>query len=181
MVGLLSSAPAYSSPSGGAGPVRAATTTPDPDRHADADATPTPSPTPTATDDDCRRPDDLLRPDVVALPAEDLSHPGPQRRPPAAVLVVAGQHRARARSRSGRTRTSPCPAGQHNSTQIIYRDANGNGIYEPRQDTGIARHRAGCMIYHPLHHHWHFKASARYTLLDPARRPSRSWSRPAAR
>ena len=23
------------------------------------------------------------------------------------------------------------------------------------------------MVYHPLHHHWHFKASARYTLRTP--------------
>ncbi len=62
----------------------------------------------------------------------------------------------------------PCPAGQHNSTQIIYRDANANGTFEPRRDTGLARRRAGCMVYHPFHHHWHFKATARYTLLDPS-------------
>jgi hypothetical protein len=62
----------------------------------------------------------------------------------------------------------PCPTGQHNATQIIYRDGNGNGRFNPRVDTALARHRAGCMVFHPFHHHWHFKASARYTLLDPA-------------
>ena len=44
----------------------------------------------------------------------------------------------------------PCPVGQHNSTQIIYRDANLNGIFEPLIDTAVFRHRAGCMVYHPL-------------------------------
>ena len=62
----------------------------------------------------------------------------------------------------------PCPVGQHNSTQIIYRDGNLNRTYEPLIDVGVSRHRAGCMIYHPLHHHWHFKASAQYVLYNPS-------------
>jgi hypothetical protein len=64
-------------------------------------------------------------------------------------------------------RNLPCPRGQHNSTQIVFGDANGNGRYNRWTDTGFTRHRAGCMVYHPYHDHWHFKASARYTLLDP--------------
>jgi hypothetical protein len=64
-------------------------------------------------------------------------------------------------------RNMPCPPGQHNSTQIIFTDANDNQTFNRRTDTRFTRHRAGCMVYHPYHDHWHFKASARYTLLDP--------------
>jgi hypothetical protein len=64
-------------------------------------------------------------------------------------------------------RNMPCPPGQHNSTQIIFTDANNNQTFNRARDTEFTRHRAGCMVYHPYHDHWHFKASARYTLLDP--------------
>jgi hypothetical protein len=65
-------------------------------------------------------------------------------------------------------RSVRCPAGQQHSTQVIYRDTNGNGRYNRRTDTLVGRHHAGCMVYHPAHRHWHFQASARYTLLDPS-------------
>lgn len=66
-------------------------------------------------------------------------------------------------------RSYPCPPGQQGSTQIIYRDVNGNGRYARRTDTQVTRQQAGCMVYHPFHRHWHFRASARYALLDPAK------------
>jgi hypothetical protein len=101
---------------------------------------------------------------VIALPATDLG-----------IQVRSDGRRLRFSSALGNigvgplevrpNKNQPCPAGQHNSTQIIYRDANGNAKFNARSDTQIARHRAGCMIFHPLHNHWHFKASARYTLL----------------
>ena len=31
----------------------------------------------------------------------------------------------------------------------------------------VWRTPAGCMVFHPMHDHWHFKASASYTLFDP--------------
>jgi hypothetical protein len=62
----------------------------------------------------------------------------------------------------------PCPTGQHNATQVIYRDVNHNGRYNRKIDTGVTRHRAGCMVFHPRHDHWHFKATARYILVDPS-------------
>lgn len=61
----------------------------------------------------------------------------------------------------------PCPTGEQNATQIIYRDANANGRYNRTKDTGTSRHSAGCMVYHTAHEHWHFEAAAQYTLLDP--------------
>ena len=126
--------------------------------------TPTPTPTPTAPPPDTR-----LLPDLVAVPASELSiH----------LNKKTGIRRLRFTSSLGNVglgpievrpnQKQPCPVGQHNSTQIVYRDANLNRIYEPLIDVGVFRHRAGCMIYHPLHHHWHFKASAQYVLYDPS-------------
>jgi hypothetical protein len=114
-------------------------------------------------------PDTRLLPDLVAVPATELSiH----------VNKKTGIRRLRFTSSLGNVglgpievrpnQRQPCPVGQHNSTQIIFRDANLNRVYEPLIDTGIFRHRAGCMIYHPMHHHWHFKASAQYVLYDPS-------------
>jgi lysyl oxidase len=111
--------------------------------------------------------DDRLLPDLIALPA---GQPQVQVRSDGLRLrftsslgnVGAGPVEVRPNT------NAPCPAGQHNATQIIYRDAGGNAVYNPRRDTAITRHRAGCMLFHPFHHHWHFKASARYTLLDPS-------------
>ena len=62
-----------------------------------------------------------------------------------------------------------CPEGQHHSSQIIYRDVNGNGRYDVAADTQKARRSAGCMIFHPYHDHWHFEAASRYTLYTPRR------------
>ena len=41
--------------------------------------------------------------------------------------------------------------------------------HNPRLTTDVTgwRHRAGCMLFHPKHDHWHFKASAQYSLVDP--------------
>jgi hypothetical protein len=112
----------------------------------------------------------LLRPDLVALPARGLQ-----------VQRVDGVRWLRFGSVLGNIGPGPveihqnrnrrCPPGQHNATQVIYRDVNGDGRYEPPTDTDVARRRAGCMVYHPQHHHWHFQASARYVLLDPSTTP----------
>ena len=156
VVGLLSSAPAYSSPSVPGGPSGSPTT---PAPTGTSTASPSPSTSPPT--------DKLLRPDLRALKARDLSiqtrSDGRQIRFSSA-LANTGLGPIEVRP----SNNHPCPPGQHNSTQILYRDANGNGIYNPRKDTGVSRHRAGCMVYHPYHEHWHFKASARYTLLKPA-------------
>lgn len=156
---LVGAIPAQGAPAGPAVGSPTPTTT--------ATATATPTPTPTATPTATTPPDGRLLPDLVALPASRPS-----------VQVRNDGRRLRFASSLGNigvgpievrpNRNHPCPAGQQNSTQIIYRDSNGNGRYNLRRDRDVARHRAGCMIYHQLHHHWHFKASARYTLLDPS-------------
>jgi len=113
-------------------------------------------------------PDTRLLPDLVAVPATELSIQENRK---------TGVRRLRFTSSLGNVgagpievrpnQNPPCPAGQHNSTQIVHQDANLDRVFEPLVDTAVFRHRAGCMIYHPLHHHWHFKASAQYVLYLP--------------
>ena len=67
-------------------------------------------------------------------------------------------------------RARECPAGKHHSSQVFYRDVDGNGRYDVEVDTRTARRSAGCMVFHPYHDHWHFEAAARYTLYK-AHRP----------
>lgn len=127
---------------------------------------PTPTPTPTVS---VPPPDNRLMPDLIAVPASELSiHENKK----------TGIRRLRFTSSLGNVgvgpievrpnQKQPCPVGQRNATQIIYRDLNLDGIFEPLIDTSVFRHRAGCMIYHPTHHHWHFKASAQYVLYKPS-------------
>lgn len=140
------------------------TPTPTPPQATSTPTTPIPSPSPTATGP----PDDRLLPDLVALAAAQPR-----------VQVVRDGRLLRFTSSLGnvglgpvevrRSRTQPCPRGQRGASQIIYRDANGNGRYNPTKDTAVRRQRAGCMVYHRHHNHWHFQASARYTLSDPSR------------
>ena len=160
----LAVAGATLSPSDTSGPTSSAepttTPTPTPTPTSTAEPTPTPTPTPTATADD-----DLLRPDVIALPANDLS-----------VQSTSTGRRLRFASSLGNlgpgvleirpNRNQPCPPGQHHSTQVVYRDGNGNDTYNRFLDTQLVRRPAGCMVFHPRHDHWHFMATARYTLLE---------------
>ena len=161
---LVTAIPAQGAPAGPAAPaVGGGTASPSETPTPTPTDTPTPTPTPTTS----VPPDDRLLPDLIALPASQLS-----------VQVRSDGNRLRFSSSLGNigagpievrpNNLMPCPEGQHNSTQIIYRDVNANGRYNWAKDTSFTRHRAGCMIYHPLHHHWHFKASARYELLDPS-------------
>jgi hypothetical protein len=157
LVGAIPAQSAPSAASGVAGPTSTGTGTPTPT------GTPSQTPAPTTT-----TPDDRLLPDLVALPAGKAYV---QRRSDGrrlrfeSALGNVGDGPIEVRPNNAR----PCPAGQHNSTQIIYRDANSNARYNLRKDTSFVRHRAGCMVFHPAHDHWHFKASARYTLLKPAK------------
>lgn len=57
-----------------------------------------------------------------------------------------------------------CPKGQRGASQVIYRDVDGSEFFNRKRDTEIGRRVAGCMLFHPAHDHWHFAASARYSL-----------------
>jgi hypothetical protein len=164
---VVSVIPADATPGAVAAALGTDTSTPTTSTPTPTDTTPTPTPTPTPTV--TVPPDTRLLPDLIAVPASELSiH----------LNKKTGIRRLRFTSSLGNVgvgpievrpnQNQPCPVGQHNSTQIIYRDANLNRVFEPLIDTSVSRHRAGCMIYHPLHHHWHFKASAQYVLYDPS-------------
>lgn len=176
VAGVLAGTPALGTatdPLGTPGPTptETATATPTDTPTPEPTATPTETPTtptttpPTATSTPTE-PDGLLRPDLVALRASELTiqtrRDGRRLRFTSSLANVGvGPLEVRP------NRSYACPPGQHNSTQVIYLDANGNERYNRRLDTEVTRRRAGCMVYHPFHRHWHFKASARYTLLDP--------------
>lgn len=70
-------------------------------------------------------------------------------------LVVRPDHRG------------PCRVGQRHASQVVYGDANGNAAYDVRVDGEAYQLRAGCMLDHPTHKHWHFDAMARYSLHAP--------------
>ena len=167
---LVGAIPAQGAGSGPAGPTGPTGVTPTPTDTTTASPSPTPTDTPTETPTPTPTPTTppvaALLPDLVALPASELS-----------VQIRKDGRRLRFSSSLGNigvgpievrpNNLEPCPKGQHNSTQILYVDGNANGRYNRKKDTAFVRHRAGCMVYHPLHHHWHFKASARYTLRAP--------------
>jgi hypothetical protein len=166
LVGLV---PAYGAGASGGAPSRpAGTTTTDTSTATDTvtpTATPTPTDTPTPTPTTTPT-DDLLRPDMVAVRATGLHLTFPKsgrrlRFTSALGDIGVGPLELRPNN------NMPCPVGQHNAAQIIYRDVNLDGHYDATIDTAYARFRAGCMVYHPAHHHWHFTGSARYALLAP--------------
>ena len=61
-------------------------------------------------------------------------------------------------------RALPCPGNQRGASQVIYRDVDGNGSFRRDVDTRFTRRKAGCMVFHPTHNHWHFEASSFYSL-----------------
>ena len=57
-----------------------------------------------------------------------------------------------------------CGPGRQAVRQVLARDADGNGRFETGRDRRNISRRAGCMVRHPTHDHWHFVAMASYTL-----------------
>ena len=60
-----------------------------------------------------------------------------------------------------------CPPRQHPAAQVLHRDVNADGAYQPEQDVPGRVRRAGCMLAHQTHDHWHFDAMAGYSLRSP--------------
>jgi Lysyl oxidase len=60
-----------------------------------------------------------------------------------------------------------CPPRQHPAAQVLHRDVDDDGAYQPDQDLPGRVRRAGCMLSHPTHDHWHFDAMAGYSLRSP--------------
>ena len=57
-----------------------------------------------------------------------------------------------------------CRSGQHEAFQVLHRDANRDGEFQPSRDREGSRRLSGCMLHHPDHKHWHFDAMASYSL-----------------
>ncbi len=107
----------------------------------------------------------LLRPNLVVLRAKDLY-----------VVRTAEGRKLRFESAMGNVGRGPvevrprhdlpCPGGKEMAIQVTYRDVDGSGWFRRKVDTEVHRRRAGCMVYHPQHDHWHFQAAARYVLTQ---------------
>jgi Lysyl oxidase len=111
----------------------------------------------------------LLRPDVFSLRARNprMTLVGGRRVLRfGAMLANSGRGPMVVRPR----RQAECPSGQLLARQLIYLDRNRDGRFQRSIDTGVRSRRAGCMLDHPTHDHWHFDAMATYRLVDPAPR-----------
>jgi hypothetical protein len=111
----------------------------------------------------------LLRPDMFSLRARDprITVAGGRRVLRfGAMLANNGPGPMVVRPR----RQADCPPGQLLARQRIHVDRNRDGRFQRSIDTGVRSRRAGCMLDHPTHDHWHFDAMAAYRLVDPAPR-----------
>jgi hypothetical protein len=63
-----------------------------------------------------------------------------------------------------------CPPGHRLARQLISVDRNRDRHFQRGIDTREVSRRAGCMVDHPTHHHWHFEGMAAYRLVDPGPR-----------
>jgi hypothetical protein len=127
-----------------------------PSQPARASTTPTPTPPPVA----------LLLPNMRSIRANDLQIEtvGTERRlrfEASLANVGSGPLLLLPRGRG------PCPASQHQAVQVLYRDANADGVFQRSTDPAARRQATGCMLRHPGHNHWHFDAMAAYSLRRP--------------
>ena len=67
----------------------------------------------------------------------------------------------------------PCPSSKRGASQIIYHDVDGSGSFNRSVDTAFTRRKAGCMVFHPSHNHWHLESSSFYSLWPVGAKPSR--------
>ena len=118
----------------------------------------TPEPTPGVP-----QPAPLLLPNMRSLSASDLQ-----------IEVVGSTRRLRFAASLANVGPGPlfllprgrgkCPSGQHEAIQLVHRDVNLDGKFQPRRDRQLYRRVTGCMLRHSGHKHWHFDAMAAYSL-----------------
>ncbi|MGH8828681.1 MAG: lysyl oxidase family protein [Jiangellaceae bacterium] len=110
----------------------------------------------------------LLLPNLSSLPAEDVhievAGAGTRLLRFAGVLANTGDGPLVVVT----DESQPCPPNQRFASQIAYVDADRDGRYGIEVDTEQSATPAGCMLDHPTHDHWHFDASASYSVTRPA-------------
>jgi Lysyl oxidase len=57
------------------------------------------------------------------------------------------------------------PANDRDTYQRIFRDTNGDHVFNRQQDTESDELLFGCQRFHPPHHHWHLLDFSRYKLV----------------
>lgn len=122
-------------------------------------------PEPSAAPQQDRAPDGALLPNLRVLPAEELSIEslGAFRTLRfASVLFNDGDGPLQITPRPG----APCPPRQRHVLQSVYLDRDADREFLRGRDTASAPLPGGCMLFHPLHDHWHFDGSARYALTE---------------
>lgn len=62
---------------------------------------------------------------------------------------------------------SGCPDGQRVARQVTFVDHDLDGRFDRAADRRTTSRRAGCILDHPTHDHWHFDVSASYSLSRP--------------
>jgi len=111
----------------------------------------------------------LLRPDMFSLRARDLRmtfRNGFRVLRFSSMLANGGRGPMVVRPRP----RGDCPPGHRLARQLISVDRNRDRHYQRGVDTREVSRRAGCMVDHPTHHHWHFEGMAAYRLVDPGPR-----------
>ncbi|MGH8895014.1 MAG: lysyl oxidase family protein [Actinomycetes bacterium] len=135
----------------------------DPEQATPSPATTSPSVQQTTSTKPDRLPPTALMPNMRVLPAEEMGLAGRGDRRVlrfASVLTNAG---------AGPLQVSPvpvetCPPGQRYVEQRVYLDADADGAFDRRADRETVALPGACMVFHPLHDHWHFDSSAGYAL-----------------
>jgi hypothetical protein len=117
--------------------------------------------------------DEPLLPNMVPLRARDISITGRgegRRLRFETSLASIGRGPVEVRP-NGRI---PCATNKRGASQIIYRDVDGSGSFKRSVDTAVTLRKAGCMVFHPSHNHWHFESSSFYSLQPVSPKPARA-------
>ncbi len=115
---------------------------------------------------------DELKPDLAAMPADDLSvaYSGGVRSELRLSTAIANRG-------SGPLELYPMsgvdcnensdPADDRLAYQRVFEDTSADGVFDRATDTDSHSYPAGCMTYHPPHDHWHFEDFSRFQLRTP--------------
>lgn len=114
-----------------------------------------------------------LLPDLQGLPAEDLSiqsGAGPRSLRLSSSIANGGDGAFEVFPEPGTGDDCDGDGGSNDDRfafQRVFKDVDGNGTFDRTVDTTSVTYPVGCMIFHPVHNHWHFEQFASYELRLP--------------